>query len=118
MFDARFDIPMAFAIAIPVTICGWILARIPRNRLAAGILVVVGLFYAAIAFGALSKHTGVSAVGLLFGPPISLVLAIFGIVFRKVTFRPIFILSQVGCWLLVSVPILFFAFVLLVGGRD
>jgi hypothetical protein len=117
MFDTRFDIPMAFAIAIPATICGWILVRIPRNRLAAGILVVVGLFYVAIVFGLLTKRFGIASAGLVLGAPVSLVLGLFGIAFRKVTFRPVFILSQVVCWLLVSIPVLFFAFAIIVGGR-
>jgi hypothetical protein len=108
---------MAFAIAIPATICGWILVRLPRNRLAAGILVVVGIFYAAMAFGLLTKHFGITSAALGFGAPVSLVLAVSGIAFRKVTFRPIFILSQVGCWLLVSIPVLLFTFALSVAGR-
>jgi hypothetical protein len=104
MLDPRYDVLRAFSIAVPVTVTGWILVRMRRDRLAWGITAVVAIFYSLVIYGAFSGRGGFVGIGILFGAPVALILGVAGILVRKVTPKAPFLLSQIFCWVFVSVP--------------
>jgi hypothetical protein len=106
MTDSQHDIVCGVSVAIAVGVAGWTFVRLPRNRFASGMLVFVAGEFALLGYSALSRNPGLASVCLIFGGLPALALAIFGIRFRKVTPKSMFIASQIGCWLLLAVPTL------------
>jgi hypothetical protein len=104
MDDTKYDVYWALALSIAIALIGWRMVRLRREKFAVGTLVLISIAYLGLVFGALTHNGKVVIAALFFGCPAGLVLGIAGIAYRKQTPKRILIISQIGCWLLVSIP--------------